>query len=104
MACISCGVITSAWLCRNSSFCVSAIDPRLTPHEHYPAPVPWDFTVNLQTKFLAQVQSSNFRIIYNIVWLPFHEDFTRINDVGPVGQPQRLTHVVVSDEHTNTAV
>ena len=25
MACISCGVITRAWLCRNSSLCVSAM-------------------------------------------------------------------------------
>src|SRR5580692_24894 len=63
-----------------------------------------DFTPNLQTKFLAQVQSSNFRIVYNIIWPSFHEDFTRIDDVGPVGQPQRFTDVVVSDKHPNTAI
>jgi hypothetical protein len=45
IACISCGVITSDWDCRNSNLCVSAMEARTDPRKvgpilAYPSPKP----------------------------------------------------------------
>src|SRR6187549_3524250 len=110
MACISCGVITSAWLCRNSSLCVSAmlrcnIGPVLALTEssaavhrghanlgggvNNPLPQHW-----LHPEFLAQIQPAHFGVVDDVVGVALAQHLTRVDDVGAVGQAERLAHIV----------
>src|SRR5215510_16264360 len=149
MACISCGVITSAWLWRISSLWVSAISvlagrsglarsqqvsspagsasigpilayPVLGPvytrsmgerqkrrrHTRIAGRTPaagpsWENP--LHTEFLAEIEAADLRVVDDVVLAPLHQDLSGIDDVGAVGEVECFAHVMVGDEHADTA-
>src|ERR1043165_8379859 len=126
MACISCGVITSAWLCRNSSLCVSAmlrcnIGPVLayivpdrlytpslatvltTPARHLPANWAPAMGQPLHAEFFAQIEPADFGVVDDLVGGAFAQHLTRIDDVGAIREAKGFAHIVVGDQHADAA-
>src|SRR5215210_5380236 len=122
MACISCGVITSAWLCRNSSLCVSAmlrcnIGPVLAyivPNRLYTPCLAAVLTTPCLTKcpvfghplhaeFFAEIEPADLGVVDDVVGGAFAQHLARIDDVGAVGEAKRLAHIVVGDQHADAA-
>src|SRR5579863_870809 len=99
MACISCGVITSAWLWRSRSFWVSAIDCCLSWSGFclsgflaavYPT-YGWRLKTSISAKclplhaeFLAEIKAPHVGVIDDVVRRPLHQHFARVDDVGAV--------------------
>src|SRR4249919_1154621 len=123
MACISCGVITSPWVWRSSSLCESAIRSpaelvrfllliagrlhgRYAIEQRGPAELRAlrNYTRYLQPEFFAQVEATHIGIVHDIVGATFHQDLAGVDDVRAVGEPQRLTHIVISDQHPDPAI
>src|SRR5258708_2469555 len=92
MACISCGVITSAWLWRNSSRCESAmLRCNIGPVLAYP--------------FLRVLYTCSFYVVSDdVLGIALAQHLTRIDDVGAVGKTKGLAHVVVGDENADAAL
>src|ERR687898_2278242 len=110
MACISCGVITRAWLWRSWRRWVTAIRA-LELVQFLLGSIPawggrsdpfWRFCLKLES--LPQVEPADVRVIYDVVGAALHQHLAGINDVGPVGQAQGFTHIVVGDQHPNAPV
>src|SRR5262245_26384401 len=123
MACISCGVITSPWAWRSSSLCESAIrSPEELVrfllliaghlHERYaieqrdPAELraAMNYARYLQLEFLAQIETAHIGVVHDVVGAAFHQDLAGVNDVGAVSKPQRLTHIMIGDQHPDPAI
>src|SRR4030095_5719131 len=115
MACISCGVITSAWLCRNSSLCVSAmlrcnIGPVLAypftgflyTRPEYELPMVLikprryqnTLTSTLHPELLSEIQPADFRVVDDVVGAALAQHLARIDDVCAVGEAERLAALV----------
>src|SRR6266496_1434672 len=120
MACISCGVITSAWLWRNSSRCESAmLRCNIGPVLAYPFLGPvytCSFYVasgdvnsggnsasRLHSELFAEIQPADFRVVDDVLGIALAQHLTRIDDVGAVGQAERLANIVVGDEDADAA-
>src|SRR5687767_3980059 len=84
IACCSSGVMTTRWLCRRESR-VSIAMGVLVPSD-------------LQRKLLAEVDLSGYRIMGDLVGRTGHEDLAIVENVGAIGDCERLAHVVVGDE------
>src|SRR5258707_9996866 len=57
----------------------------------------------LDAEFFAEIEAADLGIVHDIVLAALHEDLARIDDVGPVGEVERLAHVMVGDEHADAA-
>src|SRR6185295_3076634 len=55
----------------------------------------------LKTKLLAKVKAADFRACHDVVRPPLVEHLTRVDDVSPVDEAERLSHVVVGDQHAD---
>src|SRR5262252_3593156 len=117
---MSCGVITSAWLCRIRSFCESAIGVRqiwsvsclsgldravhpslgLVPDGVFRSVI----RKKLHPEFLAEVEPADVRVVDDVLGPALHQHLARIDDVGPVGEAERLAHIVVGDQHADAAL
>src|SRR5215467_9819811 len=58
----------------------------------------------LHAELFAQIKAADVRIVDDIFGIALHQDLARVNDVGTVGQAERLAHVVVSNQHTDAAL
>src|SRR3546814_16887913 len=87
MACCSCGVMTRDWRWRSSNLCVAAMSLNL-----------------LEAKPFAQVNAADVLVGDDFVWGAFHQHYPVVDDVGAVDDLQGLAHVVVGDQHADTAV
>src|SRR5262245_25933862 len=147
MACINCGVITSAWLWRISSRWVSAMSvlggrsglarsqqassptgsASIGPILAYRVLGPvytrskgerhkrrrYTSGENgrsgavlknpLHAEFLAEIEAADLGVVDDVVLAPLHQDLSGIDDVGAVGEVERLAHVMVGDEHADPA-
>src|SRR5207248_2076258 len=54
-----------------------------------------------QTKTLSQVNSSHFRIGSQLLRRAVPEDLAIVDDVRPVRNRQRLSHIVIGNQHSN---
>src|SRR3954447_22395158 len=114
MACISCGVITRAWLWRNSRRCERAIASRLVRFLLSLIPA-WRLRAyaipqrgnapklcvisrclkfgqehfDLHPEFFAEIQPADVRIADDLVRAALHQHLARIDDVGAVGEAER---------------
>src|SRR6266700_5041958 len=103
MACISCGVITSAWLWRNSSRCESAMLRsiirlvlaypflgQLYTHSFYVVSDDVNSGSNLVSRLhpelFTEIQPPHFRVVDDVLGIALAQHFTRIDDVGAVGK------------------
>src|SRR5689334_3133829 len=152
---MSCGVITSAWLWRISSFWVRAIgsgelgpflayllraglytptfEQSLTGSNRNARAIAVRRTASLRSpmsrastsflscedvdgrdrpghdapkgashaEFLAEIEPADVRVIHDILSPALHQDLARVDDVGAVGQAERLAHIVVGDQHAD---
>src|SRR5712692_10295405 len=83
IACCRSGVITTRWVCRSASFMGR---------------------YRLERELLAQVSLSGFRVVCKFRGRAGREDAAVEQDVRPVGDGQRLAHVVVGDEDADAAL
>src|SRR5664279_6105213 len=110
MACISCGVITRAWVWRNSSLCDNAIygfpggnwsDSCLflliagLYRQRYAIPhcgiaQILSGRIGLELEFLAQIEPAHVGIVDDVLGPALHQHFTGINNIGAVGDIQAL--------------
>src|SRR6478752_6895560 len=129
MACISCGVITRAWLWRNSKRCESAIQACPAGWSDsclaYTSFAEWSlcdsalrkcaagrhrqrvlkFWANaLHPKFFAEVEAAHVGIIDDLVGRALHQNLARVNDVGTVGQAERFADIMIGNQHADAAV
>src|SRR6266567_1660223 len=121
MACISCGVITSAWLWRKSSRCESAmLRCNIGPVLAYPFLGPLytrsfyvvsddvnsgsNLVSRLHPELFAEIQPPHFRVVDDVLSIALAQHFTRIDDVGAVRETKGLAHVVVGDENADAAL
>src|SRR5258708_3482299 len=121
MACISCGVITSAWLWRNSSRCESAmLRCNIGPVLAYPflrvlytcsfyvvcddVNSGGNFVNRLHPELFAEVKTPHFRVVDDVLGIALAQHLTRIDDVGAVGKTEGLAHVLVGDENADAAL
>src|SRR6185312_7528735 len=58
----------------------------------------------LEPEFLAQIESAHIGVVDDVVGATLHQHFPRIDDVGAVGQAQRLAHVMIGDQHADAAI
>src|SRR5438093_4472305 len=56
-----------------------------------------------QTKTLSQINSSYFRIASQFVRRSVPENFAFVDDVCPIRHRQRLSYIVVRNQHSDTA-
>src|SRR3954471_18593772 len=126
MACRSCGVMTRAWPWRISSRCEKAIASPLrraglAPLRHAScivsvrnvyrrcskavkgdkgrSPAPSE-----KAEILAEVEAPDLLVRDDLVRPAFGQNAPGMDDVGAVGEGQRLAHVVVRDQHADAAL
>src|ERR1700694_1687910 len=58
----------------------------------------------LEPECLAEIEPADVRIVDDVIGAALHQDLARINDIGTVGQPQRLAHIVVGDQNPDAAM
>ena len=58
----------------------------------------------LEAEFLAKVKPAYIGIINDLLRASLSQDFTGIDDIGAIGQAERLADIVVGDEHADAAV
>src|SRR6266567_3913540 len=58
----------------------------------------------LQTELVAEVEAADRGVVHDIVGSALHQHLARIDDVGAVGEAQRLAHIMVGDQHADAAV
>src|SRR5262249_21059545 len=58
----------------------------------------------LHAEFLAQVEPADVRVVDDIVSPALHQDLARVDDIGAVGEAERLAHIVVGDQHADAAL
>src|SRR5437868_8181853 len=56
-----------------------------------------------QREALSQIDSFHLRIVTQLLWRPRPEDLSLINDVSAIGYRQCLSHVVIRDQHSDSA-
>src|SRR5262245_35338175 len=57
----------------------------------------------LYAEFLAEIEAADLGVVDDVVLAPLHQDLSGIDDVGAVGEVERLAHVMVGDEHADAA-
>src|SRR5690606_33902850 len=58
----------------------------------------------LHPELFAQIQTPDVWVVHDILRPPLHEHLARIDDVGAVGQAERLADIVVGDQDADAAV
>src|SRR5256885_16930242 len=59
---------------------------------------------NLEGELLAEVDFSGYRISGDLAGRARHENLALVQDVGAIGDRERLTHVVVGDQDADAPV
>jgi len=54
--------------------------------------------------FFAQIEAADIRIVDDVLGCPFRQNLAGIDDVGAVGQAERLADIVVGDQYADTAL
>src|SRR5262245_35643824 len=69
-------------------------------------PLPWSVSCPgpLEGELLPEVYLPGGRIIRDLARRPRHQNLAAVQDVGPVGDGERLAHVVIGDQDADTAV
>src|SRR5690606_24519304 len=86
IACCSCGVITRVWLCFSSSRGDSAMG------------------ILLPAEAFAEIDPAHVLIGHDLAGAAFHQHLAVMDDEGPVDDIQRLAHVMIGDQHAETAI
>src|SRR6478752_2989804 len=65
---------------------------------------PEDRGEHLNSEVVTQVQAPDLRIVDDVVLTALHQHLAGIDDVGPVGEGERLADIVVGDKYADTAI
>src|ERR1700730_8543809 len=57
----------------------------------------------LGLEILAEIEAADFGVVDDVVLAALHQHLPRIDDVGPIGERQRLAHIVIRNQHPNAA-
>jgi hypothetical protein len=58
----------------------------------------------LHAEFLAQVKPADFGVFGKFLWLARSENSPLGHDVGAVGNAERLSHIMISDQNSDTPI
>src|SRR5690606_15885900 len=104
IACMSCGVMTSAWLCLSCSFCESAIRlPAPLARARCLAYAETTPAYGSEPELFAEIDAAHLLVMNDLVGIAFHQNRSRVNNIGTVDETQRLAHIVVGNQHADAA-
>src|SRR5215469_8213787 len=55
-------------------------------------------------ELFAEIEAADVRVVHDILSPALHQDLARIDDIGAVGEAERLAHVMVGDQHADAAI
>src|SRR5262245_36071952 len=98
--------MTSAWLCRSSSFCESAISSCRDSRGSVSARMtqPPANVAGLQAEIFPQIKPPHFAAFDDLVGPALHENRAGVHDVSAIDEAERLAHIMIGDQDADAAL